>query len=166
MTAKVFALDTKPGIQRDGTVFDLNSYVSGRWVRFQRGRPRKVGGYTQITAGLSGPSRGVYVNPQQAFNNVFSGHSKGLQVVPIDNNGVGSGVTDLTLSNFTSSDNNLWQFDTFYDVSGSGDNLLLAHPGQSLTLIDNNVNTPVLQGAITGTTLSSVGVFTDRKSVV
>ena len=160
MTAKVFALDTKPGIQRDGTIFDLNSYVSGRWVRFQRGRPRKVGGYTQITAGLSGPSRGVYVNPQQAFNNVFSGHSKGLQVVPIDNNGVGSGVTDLTLSNFTSSDNNLWQFDTFYDVSGSGDNLLLAHPGQSLTLIDNNVNTPVLGGDITGTSLSALGLFT------
>jgi hypothetical protein len=160
MTKKVFALDTKAGIQRDGTVFDKEFYNSGRWVRFQRARPRKIGGYRQITAGLSGPSRGIYVNPQQSFNNVFSGHSKGLQVVPIDNNGVGSGVTDMTLSGFTSNDNNLWQFDTFYDVSGSGDNLLLAHPGQSLSLIDNNVNTPVLGGAITGTTLAPIGVFT------
>jgi len=160
MTKKVFALDTKPGIQRDGTVFDMDFYTDGRWVRFQRGRPRKVGGYTQITAGLSGPSRGVYVNPQQGFNNVFSGHSQGLQVVPIDNNGVGAGVTDLTLSNFTSSDNNLWQFDTFYDVSGSGNNLLLAHAGQNLSLIDNNINTPVLGGDITGTSLSAIGVFT------
>jgi hypothetical protein len=160
MTKRVFALDTKAGIQRDGTVFDKDFYNDGRWVRFQRGRPRKVGGYTQITAGISGPSRGIYVNPQQSFNNVFNGHSKGLQVVPIDNNGVGSGVTDLTLSNFTASDNNLWQFDTFYDVSGSGDNLLLAHPGQSLSLIDNNVNTPVLGGNITGTSLSAIGVFT------
>ena len=161
MTKKVFALDTKPGIQRDGTVFDKDFYNSGRWVRFQRGRPRKIGGYRQITAGLSGPSRGIYVNPQQSFNNVFSGHSQGLQVVPIDNNGVGSGVTDLTLSNFTASDNNLWQFDTFYDVSGSGDNLLLAHPGQNLTLIDNNINTPVLGGNITGTTMSAIGIFTE-----
>jgi hypothetical protein len=161
MTKKVFALDTKPGIQRDGTVFDKDFYNDGRWVRFQRGRPRKVGGYTQITDGLSGPSRGIYVNPQQNFNNVFSGHSQGLQVVPIDNNGVGAGVTDMTLSNFTSSDNNLWQFDTFYDVSGSGNNLLLAHPGQNLSLIDNNVNTPVLGGSITGTTLSEIGVFTE-----
>ena len=160
MTKKVFALDTKPGIQRDGTVFDKDFYSDGRWVRFQRGRPRKVGGYTQITAGLSGPSRGIYVNPQQNFNNIFNGHSQGLQVVPIDNNGVGSGVTDMTLSNFTASDNNLWQFDTFYDVSGSGDNLLLAHPGQSLNLIDNNINTPVLGGNITGTSLSAIGVFT------
>jgi len=161
MTKKVFALDTKPGIQRDGTIFDKEFYNDGRWVRFQRGRPRKVGGYQQITAGISGPSRGIYVNPQQSFNNVFNGHSKGLQVVPIDNNGVGAGVTDLTLSNFTASDNNLWQFDTFYDVSGSGDNLLLAHPGQSLSLIDNNVNTPVLGGNITGTSLSAIGVFTE-----
>jgi hypothetical protein len=161
LTKKVFALDTKPGIQRDGTVFDKDFYNDGRWVRFQRGRPRKVGGYQQITGGISGPSRGIYVNPQQSFNNVFNGHSKGLQVVPIDNNGVGAGVTDMTLSNFTASDNNLWQFDTFYDVSGSGDNLLLAHPGQSLNLIDNNINTPVLGGNITGTSLSAIGVFTE-----
>jgi hypothetical protein len=159
MTKKVFALDTKAGVQRDGTTFDADSYADGRWVRFQRARPRKIGGYRQITGGISGPSRGIYVNPQQSFNNVFNGHSKGLQVIPIDNNGVGAGVTDMTLSNFTSSDNNLWQFDTFYDVSGSGDNLLLAHPGQSLTLIDNNVNTPVLGGNITGTSLSAIGVF-------
>jgi hypothetical protein len=159
MTKKVFALDTKPGIQRDGTVFDKDFYNSGRWVRFQRGRPRKMGGYRQITGGISGPSRGIYVNPQQSFNNVFNGHSQGLQVIPIDNNGVGSGITDMTLSNFTASDNNLWQFDTFYDVSGSGDNLLLAHPGQSLTLIDNNINTPVLGGNITGTSMSAIGVF-------
>jgi hypothetical protein len=118
-----------------------------------------MGGYRQITGGISGPSRGIYVNPQQSFNNVFNGHSQGLQVIPIDNNGVGSGITDMTLSNFTASDNNLWQFDTFYDVSGSGDNLLLAHPGQSLTLIDNNINTPVLGGNITGTSMSAIGVF-------
>jgi hypothetical protein len=166
MTKKVFALDTKPGIQRDGTVFDKDFYNDGRWVRFQRGRPRKIGGYRQITNDLSGPSRGIYVNPQQSFNNVFNGHSQGLQVVPIDNSGVGSGVTDLTLTGFTASEDNLWQFDTFYDVSGSGDNLLLAHPGQSLTLIDNNVNTPVLGGNITGTSMAPIGVFTEVAATV
>ena len=160
MTKKVFALDTKPGIQRDGTTFDASCYNDGRWVRFQRGRPRKVGGYRQITANLSGPSRGVYVNPQQSFNNVFSGHSQGLQLLPIDNSGVGSGITDMTLSGFTSNDNNLWQFDTFYDGTGAGTNLLLAHAGQNLSLIDNNTNTPVLGGNINGTSLAPIGVFT------
>jgi hypothetical protein len=159
MTKKVFALDTKAGIQRDGTVFDMDFYTDGRWVRFQRGRPRKMGGYREIVNDLAGPSRGVYLNPQQNFNNVFSGYSGGLQLLPISNTGTGSGITDMTLSNFTANANNLWQFDTFYDVSGTGDNLLLAHPGQNLTLIDNNVNTPVLGGDITGTSMSAIGVF-------
>ena len=44
MGQKVFSLDTQPGIQRDGTVFDKNFYTSGQWVRFQRGRPRKIAG--------------------------------------------------------------------------------------------------------------------------
>jgi hypothetical protein len=160
MTKKVFTLDTKPGIQRDGTLFDADCYSDGRWVRFQRGRPRKMGGYREIVNDLAGPSRGIYLNPQQNFNNVFSGYSGGLQLLPISSTGTGSGITDMTLSNFTANANNLWQFDTFYDVSGSGNNLLLAHPGQNLTLIDNNVNTPVLGGDITGTSMAALGVFT------
>jgi len=110
---------------------------------------------------LAGPSRGMYLNPQQNFNNVFSGYSGGLQLLPISSTGTGSGITDMTLSNFTANADNLWQFDTFFDVSGSGNNLLLAHPGRNLTLIDNNVNTPVLGGDITGTSMAALGVFTD-----
>ena len=160
MTKKVFALDTKPGIQRDGTVFDMDFYTDGRWVRFQRGRPRKIGGYREIVNDLAGPSRGIYLNPQQNFNNVFNGYSGGMQVLPISNAGIGSGITDMTLTGFTANANNLWQFDTFFDGTGSNINLLLAHPGQNLSLIDNNVNTKVLGGDITGTSLSPIGVFT------
>jgi hypothetical protein len=160
MTKKVFALDTKAGIQRDGTVFDKEFYNDGRWVRFQRGRPRKMGGYREIVDDLAGPSRGIYLNPQQNFNNVFNGYSGGLQVLPISNTGTGSGITDITLTGFTANANNLWQFDTFFDGTGSGTNLLLAHPGQNLTLIDNNINTSVLGGNINGTSLNPIGVFT------
>lgn len=166
MTKKVFALDTKPGVQRDGTVFDKQFYNSGRWVRFQRGRPRKIGGFREIVNDLAGPSRGIYLNPQQNFNNVFNGYAGGLQLLPINNSGTGSGITDMTLTNFTANTNNLWQFDTFYDISGSGNNLLLAHPGQNGALIDNNVNTPVLGGDITGTTMTAIGVFTDTATTV
>jgi len=160
MTKKVFALDTKPGIQRDGTTFDADCYQDGRWVRFQRGRPRKMGGYREIVNDLAGPSRGIYLNPQQNFNNVFNGYSSGLQVLPISNTGTGSGITDITLTGFTANANNLWQFDTFFDGTGTNTNLLLAHPGRNLSLIDNNTNTPVLGGDINGTSLNPIGVFT------
>lgn len=160
MTKKVFSLDTKPGIQRDGTFFDKNYYSDGRWVRFQRGRPRKVGGYKQITAQLPGASRGIYVSPQQNFNNIYSGYADGLSIVPVDNNGTGSGVGEVALTGFTASDLNVWQFDTFTDTTSLVSNLL-AHPGQNLALIDNNVNTPVLGGDILANSLSPIGVFTD-----
>ena len=159
MTAKVFALDTKAGIQRDGTVFDMDFYTDGQWVRFQRGRPRKMGGYRLISDSLRGPSRGVWMNPNDNINRIFSGYSDGLQELTIDNNGIGAGVTDLTLSNFTANDNNMWQFDGFYAPTG-GVGTLIAHPGQNLSAIDSTVNTPVLYGDITGTTMSKVGVFT------
>jgi hypothetical protein len=125
-----------------------------------------MGGYREIVNDLAGPSRGIYLNPQQNFNNVFSGYSGGMQLLPISSSGTGSGITDMTLSNFTANANNLWQFDTFFDVSGSGSNLLLAHPGQNLTLIDNNVNTPVLGGDINGTTMSAIGVFTQVAATI
>jgi len=161
VTAKVFALDTQPGIQRDGTIFDKNFYNSGRWVRFQRARPRKILGFREISAILAGPSRGIYVNPQNNFNYVFNGYADGLQVLPITNTGVGSGLLDFTLSEFTPSANNLWQFDSLFDAQGTGNETLLAHPGLNLSDINNSTNTPVLGGDITGTTASPIGVFTD-----
>lgn len=254
MTKKVFALDTKPGVQRDGTVFDKEFYVDGRWVRFQRARPRKIGGYRQITEYLAGPSRGIFVVPRSLFNNIYSGHANGLQVVPVNNNGVGSGITDYTFggsvltvnaivggtgytngtytgvllsyvtsgsgsgasatitvaggvvtavtitgagfgyskydvltadasliggtgsgfsvqvattdSCFTASDQNLWQFDTFTDSSGTGNNYLLAHPSQDLGDIDSEINTPVLAGPISGTNMNPIGVFTEVGTTV
>jgi hypothetical protein len=161
MTAKVFALDTKAGIQRDGTTFDRDFYTAGRWVRFQRGRPRKIGGYAVMSDQLTGPSRGVWVNPNNGFNQIFSGYNNGLQSLSVDNNGVGAGVTNYTLNNFTASDLNLWQFDGFYDVVGSGVASILAHPGQNLDQTDATANTPVLIGDINGTSLSQIGIFTD-----
>jgi hypothetical protein len=239
MAKKVFAIDTQPGIQRDGTIFDMTFYTDGKWVRFQRGRPRKIGGYRAITQDALGPSRGIYVNSADGNNQVFNGYNNGLEVINIDNLGIGAGVnqftftgliltlntlvggttytngtyTNVTLTGgsgsgakativvsgtvvttvtltsagngyavgntlsataasiggtgsgfsikvatindgFTESDLNLWQFDSSFDSQGSGNQLLLAHPGLNLAQIDQTVNTPVLAGDINGTTLS------------
>lgn len=160
MTKKVFSLNTLAGVQRDGTVFDKNFYTSAKWTRFQRGRPRKILGYRTLSEQLSGPSRGIWVNSSNGLNQVFSGYSNGLQELTIDSLGNGQGIQNFTLSNFTASSNNLWQFDGFYDVSGNGVGSILAHPGQNLSAIDSTTNTPVLIGDINGTTMSKIGVFT------
>ena len=165
MTKKVFALDTQAGIQRDGTTLDRNFYSDGSWVRFQRSRPRKILGYREIVNNLAGPSRGIYVIPNNAFNNVYSGYNNGVQVVSINNLGIGAGVLDFTLSNFIPNDYNLWQFDAEFDANGTGQETLLAHPGQNLADISSTTNTYVLGGDSNGTTMSAIGVFTAAGSM-
>jgi hypothetical protein len=235
MTKKVFALDTKSGIQRDGTVLDKQCYVDGQWVRFQRGRPRKIGGYREMTNQFDGYSRGIYVDSQDGTNRIFNGYENGIQRFECDSNGIGSGVTEYQFggpilttsnlvggsvytngtyttvpltggsgtgakatvtvsgnavtvvtittkgnsyligdtlsaasasiggtgsgfsvkvatvdSNFSANAQNLWQFDGFFDATGGNNNLILAHPGHNLNLIDNTVNTAVLAGSPSG----------------
>ena len=239
MTKKVLTIDTLAGLQRDGTVFDLNFYTAGKWVRFQRNRPRKIGGYRSITNDVFGYSRGIYVNSVDGINQIFNGYNNGLEVVNIDNAGVGAGVNEFTFTGlvltlntlvggstytngtytnvtltggsgsgakativvagntvttvtltaagngyavgntlsataasiggtgsgfsikvatindgFTESDLNLWQFDSMFDSQGTGNQLLLAHPGLNLAQIDQTVNSPVLAGDISGTAMS------------
>jgi len=166
MTERVFSIDTLPGIQRDGTVLDRQYYSDGQWVRFQRGRPRKIGGFRVSSDKLSGPSRGIWVNALNSINYVVNGYSDGLQRFQVDDFGVGSGFNQIALSDFTASPLNLWQFDGFFDVAGSGSSTLVAHPGQNLAAIDSTANTPVLIGSITGSSMSQIGVFTDSVTTV
>jgi len=165
MTQKVIAMEIPPGIQRDGTQFDAPCYTDGRWVRFQRTRPRKIGGYDAVFLNASGISRGMAMSTVNGFNYVVSGYSGGLQqwiTSPVG--GVGSGPYTYTLSNFTSSVYNLWQFDIAYDSTGNNTNNLVAHPGQNLAYLTSSTNTPVLYGTFPGSsgslTMSKVGVFT------
>jgi hypothetical protein len=238
MTKKVFGLDTKSGIQRDGTVMDKQFYNDGTWVRFQRARPRKIGGYREMTNQFDGYSRGVYVDSQDGTNRIFNGYESGIQRFECDNNGVGSGITEyqfggpiLTTNNlvggssytngtyttvaltggsgtgaeativvagnvvttvtittegngyavgdtlsapntsiggtgsgfsvdvatvddrFAANAQNLWQFDGFFDATGGNQNLILAHPGQNLSAIDNTINTAVLAGSPSGSVM-------------
>lgn len=167
MTAKVISLNIKPGIQRDGTQFDAPVYVDGKWVRFQRGRPRKIGGYKGIFQNASGISRGMILNSENGLNYVYSGWSNGLQEwVTDDDDGVGSGPTNISLSNFTADPTNLWQFDIGFDSGGSGNQTIVAHPGLNLTHIDNTLNTPVLVGDFPTGAMSQVGVFTAAGTMV
>jgi hypothetical protein len=165
MTAKVIQLQVKPGIQRDGTQFAAPTYVDGEWVRFQNALPRKMGGYKGVFLNATGIPRGMIMTSEDGLNYVVSGFSTGMQQWTTDNDdGIGFGPTNYTLTGFTSNANNLWQFDIGYDSLGGAVNNLIAHPGQNLAAIDSTVNTKPLIGDFTGTTLAPVGVFTVASS--
>ena len=161
MTAKVVVLQVKPGIQRDGTQFAAPTYVDGEWVRFQNGLPRKMGGYRGIFLNGTDISRGMTMSTDNGLNYVVSGYQTGLeQWTTDDDDGVGFGPVQYSLTGFTSNANNLWQFDIGYDSTGGSTNNLIAHPGQNLAAIDSTVNTRPLFGPFPATTLAPVGVFT------
>ena len=161
MTAKVIQLQVKPGIQRDGTQFAASTYSDGEWVRFQNGLPRKMGGYKGVFLNATGIPRGMTMTSENGLNYVVAGFSTGIQQWTTDNDdGVGFGPTDYTVTGFTSNANNLWQFDIGYDALGNGDNNLIAHPGQNLNDISSSINIRPMFGPFTGSTLTPVGVFT------
>lgn len=165
MTSKVVSMEIPAGIQRDGTRFDAPCYTDGKWVRFQRNRPRKIGGYKGIFLNGTNISRGMAMTSVGGFNYVVSGYNNGLEQWITDNDdGVGSGPYAYSLSDFTASNNNLWQFDIAFDSTGNNTNNLVAHPGQNLSYIASTINTPVLYGTFPGPsgslTMSKVGLFT------
>lgn len=90
MAKKIFGITTQPGIRRDGTIMDGNQFSDGEWVRFQRGRPRKILGYREITPNLNTPSRGMYLDSQNTVSRIFNGYEAGVQIITIDKNGVGA----------------------------------------------------------------------------
>lgn len=162
MTQKVISLAIPPGIQRDGTLFDSPMYVDGKWVRFQRGRPRKIGGYSGLFLNATGISRGMVMQSQNGLNYVYSGQSNSVLAWQTDNdNATGFGPTAITLdASFVSNNNNLWQWEIGYDSGGTGDLTVIGHAGQNLTNIDNTVDTFLQIGNFPYGAMAKLGTFT------
>ena len=77
---QIFSLVVKPGIKRDGTVFQAEEYTDGVWCRFQRGDPKKMGGYRSIFNSLTGIYRGMIAQPAGGVNYIFAGNAYGIDV--------------------------------------------------------------------------------------
>lgn len=146
-----FPLNTLPGIKRDGTIFEGNYYTDGQHCRFQRGRPRSMGGYREITNQLPEISRGMYVQPRSNLVDMYSGSASHLVFSETDFNGMGGAIVDRTPSTFTASPNNLWQFDSMFDTASSA-NVIIAHAAQNLNDIDNSTVAPIWYGPTNAST--------------
>jgi hypothetical protein len=89
-------LKSEAGIKRDGTKFDGNFYTDGQWVRWQRGLPRKIGGYRSTQRYLTEISRGFSNFTQQDYIYCHSGSANLLERFTLDSTGNSSVVTDRT----------------------------------------------------------------------
>jgi hypothetical protein len=94
----VYTLGVQPGIKRDGTVFESREYSDGEWCRFQRGTPKKMGGYRELFSTFNGIPRGMIANPYNGVNYIFAGNATGIDVFTTGTTyGIGSGPFDAVI---------------------------------------------------------------------
>ena len=139
-----------PGIKRDGTKFEGDQYVDGEWVRFQRGLPRKIGGYRAINKFVVGLPRTISEFTQDRLTYLHLGSAERVERLFIDSSYNTSVITDRTpASGFTIDANNLWQFAVAYDTTLG--NQLVAQVAPNLDCICNSLGGEVFTGDLLGT---------------
>jgi hypothetical protein len=111
MAERIVQIRSQPGIKRDGTRLEGDYYVDGQWVRFQRGLPRKIGGYRAISKYLHEVSRALHTYTQNSSTCVHSGSANLLERFAIDNDLNTSVITNRTPSALVGDPDNMWQFD-------------------------------------------------------
>ena len=90
--SEIYTLSIVAGIKRDGTQFESGDFTEGTWCRFQRNRPKKIGGYRTLFHNFRGITRGMIVSPQNGVNYIFGGNSQGIDVFTTGTTiGLGSG---------------------------------------------------------------------------
>ena len=77
---RIYSLVVQAGIKRDGTVFQSEQYTDGVWCRFQRGDPKKMGGFATLFNSFNGIYRGMINIPYNGVNYVFAGTANSLDV--------------------------------------------------------------------------------------
>lgn len=150
MAEQIVQIKSLPGIKRDGTRFEGDQYVDGQWVRFQRGLPRKMGGYRSINKFLRGLPRALTEYTQDLLTYVHAGSSDRLERFYIDGGYNTSVITDRTpTSGFTIDDGNMWQFATSYDTTNG--NQIVAQVAPNLNCICNSSGGALFTGNLLGT---------------
>jgi hypothetical protein len=88
----IYTLGVLPGIKRDGTLFESREFTDGMWSRFQRGVPKKMGGYRQMFRDNNGIPRGIIANAYNGINYIFAGNENTLDAFTTGTTlGVGNG---------------------------------------------------------------------------
>ena len=150
MAEKIVQIRSQPGIKRDGTRLEGDYYVDGQWVRFQRGLPRKMGGYRAISKYLREVSRALHEFTQNNLTYVHSGSANLLERFYIDNGFNTSVITNRTPVTLAADPNNMWQFDAIA-APGLGGLQIVAQVAPNLGCICNADGGQLFFGDLFGT---------------
>ena len=154
-TSGPIQLPSLPGVRRDGTLTDSDHFSDALWCRFVRNRPRKMGGYTEVSPRLRGPVLGGFLFSRQFTNLFFAFSEHGVEFLDVDQNAGGSVTIDITPVSFEPNPTIVWSYDHLFDAAaGSEATLLIAAPLRTLLNIDDPTEAPVYT-----TTINNPGVM-------
>ena len=123
--------------------------MDGQWVRFQRGLPRKMGGYRSINKYLQGVARTLHEYTLDRLTYIHAGSANLLERFFIDAGYNTSVIIDRTPTTLVADDNNLWQFDV--DTALGGGLQLVAQVAPNLDCICNSIGGQLFTGDEFGT---------------
>lgn len=148
-----FKLLSKAGVKLDGTQLEGDYYTDALWCRFDRERPRKMGGYRVSNPLMHGPSRGLFIAAQDSdISTVHNGWSDGIEVIQVQETGLALGPPpiDRTPSGFVASPENLWIADTLYNV-GDTNTAIIAVAVPAATTIASTTQATIYFGDLNDT---------------
>lgn len=148
MPSTRFLLQSRPGVRRDGTELDSPFYKDGVWVRWQRGKPRKMGGYSAMSRLANGPVRAVFADSRTDINSVHYFSPWGIQRQEFDNSGSGGNIEDRTPVGFTKDDTLTWSVASMYSSTGSAYSAIIASATPDVLDISSDVAGPIYYGNI------------------
>lgn len=146
---KLYNFDSKPGVRRDGTAVDSPYFNDGEWVRWQRGNPRKMGGYKVVSNVVKGPIRSIFVDSRNGVNSAHYFSQYGIQRQVFDAVGNGSSVDDRTPVGFTANANFNWSHAPMYSSTGGAYTAILAASTPDVLDIASDSTGGVYTGDIT-----------------
>lgn len=146
-----------PGIKRDGTQLEGGGYSDALWCRFQRGLPRKIGGYQAVNKYLNSIPRALHDFTQDLTTYIHAGSDTAVSRFFIDSSGSASVITNRTPGALTINEDNLWQFDALFQAGGA--TRLIAQVAPNLSDIANSLGGELYIGDVLGTAaLTSVTI--------
>lgn len=146
MAEKPILIRSKPGIQRDGTRFDSDAYIDGKWTRFDRGRPKKMGGYNAVTSDLQELVYGMHAFAQNNQQYIHLGTESLLLQAIVNSSGSFAGLNDRTPAGLAVDPVNNWQMDALPNAVATTTSII-AHAAPNLDDITDSTETPIYYNA-------------------
>jgi len=145
---EIYAFKSMPGIRRDGTDLDTAYFSDGEWVRWYRGRARKIGGYRAMSTYASHPVRSVLLDSRSGVNSTHLFSQWGVQRITFDNFGAAISVEDRTPLAFTTDELLTWSQSSMYSSTGGAYSAIIAASSPDVLDIANDSTGYIYAGNI------------------